>query len=138
MALLRSVLIKHPVLALAIGLAALALRLAVPAGFMPALDHGRVALMLCPGSGPTMAAAPSSGAGESMPGMPHHEQDGAQVQASCAFADLSLSMLGGGGPLALAAAIAFFIFAGLFLSAAPPSRPALRLRPPLRGPPLPR
>jgi hypothetical protein len=118
--LLRSVLLKHPVLALLIGLAALALRLAVPAGFMPALDHGQVVLAPCPGAGPAA----------------HHDEGGAQVESSCAFADLSLPAMGGPGAFELAAALLFFAFTLLFLRSAPPRGAALRLRPPLRGPPL--
>ncbi len=119
----RSLLLSHPVLALALGLAALALRLAVPAGFMPALDHGRYALAPCAGAGP-------------MAGM-HPGGADAQAGASCAFADLSLPAIGGTGAAAVAAAAVFAAIAAPFPAPLAPRRAALRLRPPLRAPPLP-
>jgi hypothetical protein len=123
--LVRSLLLANPVLALAVALAALALRLAVPPGFMPASDHGRYVLAPCPDQAP-------------MAGMPHSGEGGAQARASCAFADLSIPAIGGAGSVLAAAPLAFAGIAASFLAAPPPQRPALRLRPPLRGPPLPR
>jgi hypothetical protein len=122
---IRSVLLRHPLLVLAIGLAALSLRLAVPAGFMPVLDSGGPALTLCSGQA-------------TAPGMAHHEQDGPKADSGCAFADLALPMIRGADPVLLAAALLVILAAGLFHAAALPSGAALRLRPPLRAPPLPR
>lgn len=115
-------------LAFVVGLAALALRLAVPAGFMPASDHGGFVLAPCAG------AAASA---EPMGGM-HPGEGDARAGASCAFADLSLPAIGGSGAAAVAAAAAFAAVAAPFPAAFAPQRAALRLRPPLRGPPLPR
>jgi hypothetical protein len=123
-------------LILAIGLAGLVLRLAVPAGFMPVLDHGRLTLMLCSGYG-TAASEPVYRAASVAPaGEPHH-QDAPRADGSCAFADLSLSMIGGAGSVQTAGALLFLLAAALFFAAVLPPRAALRLRPPLRGPPLP-
>lgn len=120
--LLRALLLKNPMLVLAVGLAALALRLAVPAGFMPVLDQGRYVLAPCP-------------AGGAMPGMAHSGPGEAQAQSSCAFADLSLPAIGGAGAVQLAAALVFVMIAALLRAAQSPPLAALRLRPPLRGPP---
>jgi hypothetical protein len=120
-------LLKHPLLALGIGLAALLLRLAVPAGFMPVLHHGQLSLAICSGYG-TAAAGPAHG----MPSPDKPKADG-----SCAFADLALSLIGGADPVQLGAALLFIIAASLFFAALLPPPAGLRLRPPLRGPPLP-
>lgn len=133
---IRSALLKHPLLALAIGLAALALRLAVPAGYMPMLDHGRLALTICPEAGPVVAG-PSHETAASAPGALHHDEGSSEARGSCAFADLALPLIGAADPVQLAAALVFIIAAGLFVGAVLPTPAALRLRPPLRGPPLP-
>ncbi|HEX8124553.1 MAG TPA: hypothetical protein VF548_03125 [Allosphingosinicella sp.] len=136
MGILRFVLLRHPVLALAIGLAALLLRLAVPAGYMPVAGQGGLALTLCPGGGPLAAAAGSDHGDPSMPG-PDHGGDPSGSARSCAFADLAVPAIGGADPLQLAAALIFLMAAGLVPASPLPPRAALRLRPPLRGPPLP-
>jgi len=125
----------HPLLILVIGLGALALRLAVPAGFMPALDHGRLALTPCTGLASSVAIIPPATTGP-LAGTTHHEQGNDQARGSCAFADLSLPALGSTAPAALATAIVFPAFTKLFLRSERPDVAALRLRPPLRGPPL--
>lgn len=131
--IIRSALLRHPLLAVAIGLAALALRLAVPAGYMPVMNGGGLVLALCSNSGPA-AASEASHHSE----LGSHEDPGApKADSSCAFADLSLPVIGGAGAVQLAAALLFVIAAGLFFAAPLPPRSALRLRPPLRGPPLP-
>jgi hypothetical protein len=112
-------------LALAIGLAGLMLRLAVPAGFMPVLDHGQLTLTLCSGYGAA-----------SVPAL-HHGQGEPSADNSCAFADLALPLVGGADPVQLAAALLFIAAAALFFAAVLPPSAGLRLRPPLRGPPLP-
>jgi len=115
MAALRRLLRTCPALAALIVAAALAVRVLVPAGYMPTLDNGRIVIGICNGYGPmTMAIAVS--------GLDHHgDADGHQAQSPCAFADLALPLIG---------AVA------LLLAEALPPRAAARLRPPLRGPPL--
>ena len=135
MGTLRSIWLKHPLLALAIGLAALVLRLAVPAGYMPAVGQGGLALTSCSGSGPAAASAPSHHSDSSVPGT-YNDEGTPKADSSCAFADLSLPVIGGADPVQLAAALIFILAAGLSLLAVLPPRAALRLRPPLRGPPL--
>lgn len=132
---LRSALLKHPLLVVAIGLSALMLRLAVPAGFMPVLDHGQLSLSICSSYG-TTAAQPAQAAPAAR-GLDHHDDRKPKADGSCAFADLSLSAIGGAGEAQIAAALLFIVAAALFLGALLPPRAALRLRPPLRGPPLP-
>jgi hypothetical protein len=129
-------LLKHPLLALAIGLAALVLRLAVPAGYMPVLDHGRLELNPCPGGARIAAsAAPAHGA----PSRPVESHGGGSTDSGggCAFADLAVPATGGADPFQLGAALLSRAAPGRFPAAAPRPLAALRLRPPLRGPPLP-
>ena len=136
MRLIRSALLKHPLLALAIGLSAMVLRLAVPAGFMPAIEQGRLTLALCSGYGQAVSA-PSHEMASSTTGVAHHGEDRPKADNSCAFADLALPAIGSADPVLLEAALIFILASGLYPVAALPSRAALRLRPPLRGPPLP-
>jgi hypothetical protein len=96
---------------------------------MPVLDHGGPALAFCPGSG-AMA--------KDMAGTTDHGGGGTQSAGGCAFADLALPALGSTDPLLLPAALLFILALGLFAASELPQRAALRLRPPLRGPPLPR
>lgn len=126
MGLLRPALLNRPMLALAIGLAGLILRLTVPAGFMPVLHHGQISMALCSGYG---AAASQAGM--------HDDRGVPATGGSCAFADLALPLVGGADPVQLLAAQLFIVAASLFFAAVPPRRAGLRLRPPLRGPPLP-
>ena len=117
----------HPALAASILAAAMLLRVLVPVGFMPVVEHGRIALVVCPG---VTRAAPA------MAGMAHHGDDAATAADGCAFADLSLPVLPGADPALLAAAILFLIVTARLLAHAPPPHAAPRLRPPLRGPPI--
>lgn len=103
----------------------LAVRLLNPAGFMPSFDHGTVAIVVCPDGEP--AAAP----------MAHHHHPGDQkFQQHCPYAagaapatasDVAVIVA---ALLAVAALLSFRSFEALI-------RRRLRVRPPLRGPPLP-
>jgi hypothetical protein len=134
----RTTLSRHRWLAAAILFAALALRLLVPAGYMPVLDAGRATLAICSGQGPVTVPTPAHHA---MAGMAHHGgvgHDEAVVPKGCAFADLSLQVLGGADPVLLAVALAFILAIAIQIRTPAPPRAAPHLRPPLRGPPLPR
>lgn len=124
---LRLSLIRHPGVAAAVLVAALTLRVMVPAGFMPILDHGRVLIAICSGAGPTTMAMP-------MAGMTHHENEGG-TKSTCAFADLALPAIGGADPVQLAELLRYILALGLLLAAAIPLRTLPRLSPPATGPP---
>lgn len=137
---LRSALLKQPLLAATVLLAALLVRMLVPAGFMPVVEDGRLTLAICSGYGP-VAAAPAAhgmdhGGGHAMAGMTHHEDPQHQAQNPCAFADLAVPALGGADPIQLAAALLFIVAAALLPRRQVAPRAASHLRPPLRGPPL--
>lgn len=129
---LRHHLRHRPALAALLIAAALALRVLVPAGFMPVWEHGRIIVSICSGSGPATMAIEMPG----MTGQDHPAPD-AMAGEACAFADLALPALGSADPVLLAAAIAFVLALGFARVTPPPATAPLRLRPPLRGPPRP-
>ena len=105
---------------------ALLVRLLVPAGFMPQVAHGRVAIVACPG----MAMASTT----------HHQAQDAPVhdgfERPCAYAAVA-------GPATLLAIVLLLLVLPLAavlrralpLDATPRLRSAIRWRPPLRAPP---
>jgi hypothetical protein len=105
---------------------ALMLRVLVPAGFMPSLDNGRMVVAICNGVGHATAVI-------DVPGL-EHKRDG-QVQSPCAFADLAMPSLSGADPIQLAVLVEFVLALGTVVAIALPPTAALRLWPPLRGPP---
>lgn len=115
--------------------AALAMKLLIPGGYMVAAEHGRLSIMVCPGVMPAPDPAPMAMAMHG--GTAHHEQQKqhGQVEQPCVFAGLSHQALGAADPVLLAAAI------GYIMATAAAATPRLRLsrvahlRPPLRGPP---
>lgn len=128
---LRQFLRSHARLAAIIVAVALAVRILVPAGFMPMMESGSLTIALCNGTGPaTMEIA--------IPGLKHQGGDPHRMQGRCAFSDLAVPALPGADPIQLAAAIAFLLLAAVFAVPAFDLRRARQLRPPLRGPPLPR
>ena len=116
--------------------AALALKLLVPTGFMPiAGADGTITVQIC--SGLAMAPKTMTIAVSGMPGGQGEHRSPASADTPCAFAGLMMPMVAGADPLLLAVAIAFVM--AIVASLAPRAwfaSPA-RLRPPLRGPPLP-
>ena len=108
----------------------LALRMLSPPGFMPAFDHGAVAIVVCPDS-----EAPLLPTGT----MHHHhahDHDKAKHQSPCPYASASaLGALGQDFESLLDVLIigAAFLLGRTFLFI---ERHGRRERPPLRGPPL--
>lgn len=120
----------HRWLAFALIAAALLVRVCVPAGFMPvAAQDGTLRLAFCSGYGPMPAIDVA------IPGMKHHSSD-AQMQSSCAFADLAMVAIGGADSIQLAALLLFVLASGRAAGLPPSPRAPARLRPPLRAPPL--
>jgi hypothetical protein len=137
---LRRHLLKHRASAALLLLVALMMRVLVPAGFMPVLDRGTITITLCSGAGPQkievampgMVAAEMAthGAGHHSDSEPHEKS-----QAPCVFSGLAAPALSAADPILLAVAIVFVMAFGLRTPDRPVVTPALRLRPPLRGPP---
>lgn len=133
MSVLRLFLLRHPALALGLGLVALALKLAVPAGYMADSDGRRLlTIRVCEESSGSQAlrqiAVPVSGEHGAPP---VRKQPG----EACSFAGHGAAALAAADPLLLAAALAFALALDLAPVSAPAARTARYLRPPLRGPP---
>jgi hypothetical protein len=115
-------------------LAALALKLVVPAGYMISAEAGQVAVTLCSNGAPKLM-------GMNMPATHHtapdhgKSQDHGKAEMPCAFSSLSVQALGGIDPVLVLAAIAFVMAVALRPARVPAPPGALYLRPPLRGPP---
>ncbi|PZU79605.1 MAG: hypothetical protein DI530_08375 [Sphingomonas sp.] len=115
--------------------AALLVKLLVPAGYMIDGSDGRLAISICPGTGP-VATMPD------MPGMDGEAADrhgGGKEHdpsaAPCAFAGLTAAALDTVDPIQLAARIAFTVTTGMVTARLPALHRSAYLRPPLRGPP---
>ncbi len=109
----------------------LGLRLIGSTGYMPSVDHGRIAIVVCPDADINAPFAPAAGH--------HHHHGGSKHEhGTCPYAAAAaLGSLGADFGLLLAAvaflAVALLLGRALVL----PVRDALRIRPPSRGPPLP-
>jgi len=124
----RAFLKTHFFAAAALIALALAMRILVPGGFMPTSDDGRIVVALCSGSGPaTVVIDLGQDNGE-----PDHKST---ADATCAFTGLGSPSLGGADPVLLVLAVAFAMLLTA-RAAVPLASVPLRLRPPLRGPPL--
>ncbi|MFA5963122.1 MAG: DUF2946 family protein [Sphingomonas sp.] len=107
----------------------LAMRIIVPAGFMPSLSSGTLTITVCTGtSHETMELA--------IAGMKKGDAGQHEKQSRCAFADLALPWLSAVDPIQLAAAITFIMAMAFFVTPALRLVRARRAWPPLRGPPL--
>ena len=132
MAALRSFLRAFPRLIPLLLALALATRLLVPAGYMLAVEHGRLVIVTCPASMPS----PMPHAASEHGGAHHEGPDGhAKPELPCAFASLTAPLLGPVDPVMLVLALASVALLALLRPAARPVLAALRWRPPLRGPP---
>ena len=144
MAFLRRQIGHHPRFAALILAAALMLRLLVPAGFMPDVSSGRIAISICTGYGPApMTPMTMPGHAMAMAGqaMADHDSHGSgsdkhrKADMPCGFGGLSAPGLAGADPIQLAVALAFVFATVPFAKAILGTRRPVRLRPPLRGPP---
>ncbi|MFK3889265.1 hypothetical protein [Sphingomonas sp. NPDC079357] len=105
---------------------ALLVRLLVPAGFMPQIAHGKVAIVSCPGMAMASTAYPH---GHDAP-----MHDG--FERPCAFAAVAAPATLLAIVLLLILPLAATVRQLLPLAAPPAPRIALRWRPPLRAPPM--
>jgi len=123
---LRHIIRDHRLLACLLFAAALAMRVLVPAGFMPVASGG-LAVEFCSGSGPVTMVMEFPG----VPGKAEHKAD-----SPCAFGALAAPGLAGADPIQLAIALALIALVALFWAAPVPVHRATHLRPPPQGPPL--
>lgn len=114
-------------------IAALALRVLIPSGYMISGEQGQVAVTICSDGASKLKSMDMSAMHHAVPESGQSPDHG-KAEMPCAFSGLSLQALAGMDPLVLAA-IAFVMAVALrpAQALAPPIR--LYLRPPLRGPP---
>ncbi|MDE1916260.1 MAG: hypothetical protein KGJ57_11815 [Sphingomonadales bacterium] len=130
---LRAFLRLHPGLAALILCAALMMRAAVPAGFMPQFAAHSITIEICADASGLHLTRQIA-----LPLAPGHERhDSKSESGPCAFGGMAHAMLGGVDGWLLASALAFILLLGFAPVHAPAPRRAIYLRPPLRGPPLP-
>jgi hypothetical protein len=129
MSMARSHLPARSWLALLLLAAALMARAMVPTGFMPVVSGGSIALELCPGAQPVLAAP--------MSGRMDHRHHGGKTEMPCPFGALSMAANIAGDSVLPAAVPPFVLPAGAAIRATTPARAVLRLRPPSRAPPFP-
>jgi hypothetical protein len=128
---LRRLILRYRHLAALILVAALLVRLAVPAGYMVERQDGVVTIGVCTATGGQTMTIEIPGLAKPAPAEPPHQPDA----APCAFAALSAPFLGAVDPWLLASALAIVAMLALAAATPPPSLSSPRLRPPLRAPP---
>jgi hypothetical protein len=106
----------------------LSLRLIGAAGYMPAFEHGRLSIIVCPGADDNAPLAIASSH--------HHHDRSKHNHGTCPYAAAgALGALGADfGPLIESLIFAAALLLGRSFLLAP--RLELRMRPPSRGPPL--
>ena len=130
---LRSLVCNHRLFAGWIVVAAMAMRILVPVGFMPTESGHAMTMELCPGYAAMAMATPAPA---------HHTPDGrhgkdGKSEAPCAFSGLSAPAVRGADFPILLLALTFLMGLGVLSDAPVVVRSCVRLRPPPRGPPLP-
>lgn len=109
----------------------LTMKLLVPAGFMPVVSDGAIAIELCSGNGPErmVMAMPAHG--------DHHGDRGHAGDGTtpCGFAGHAPSTMSLADPILVLIAIAFIVASGFLLAETRPPVARSFLRPHLRGPP---
>lgn len=133
---MRAFLLRHRALALLVVLAALCMKIAVPAGFMPTSEARVFTIQICADASGGLTTArlvvPSDAGSESAP---HGGQGKQSAAAECPFAQLSLVSLAATDVALLASALAFILLLGFAPVRLALPRRTFHLRPPLRGPP---
>lgn len=114
---------------MSLAIAALALRLLVPVGYMPATGQQGAVITICTGMG-------TQSLGQPVPDDRHDRNEpGKGAGETCAFAGLGLLSTGAIDPPLLIAAMHFVTRSGLLPIYLPDGGLPAFLRPPLRGPP---
>ena len=114
-------------------LLALFWRAVIPGGFMPDWQDGGLVVTVCTEQGLATAVLGPDGT----PKNAEDTADTSPAASSCAFASLGLPVLPAAPTALLALALAFILLSGQRPIAPTLRHHALRLRPPLRAPPVP-
>lgn len=131
---LRALFMRHRALALMMIMAALCMKIMVPAGFMAGQDSKILTVQLCADAYGNQSVKqlviPMEDEG-SGPGSKHDSNSA----GLCHFASLSFASMSAAAPELLAVALAFILALGFALVRAFLPKGISHLRPPLRGPP---
>lgn len=133
MAVWRSFFLRHRRLALLLVVMALLTKAIVPSGFMVMPSNGTIMISVCSGQGPEMVAL-DLGKGSVDHGGDH--DDGKKADHPCAFSSLGMAAASGADIALLALAVAYVLALGFLPVALRQRRAPVRLRPPLRAPPV--
>lgn len=124
---LRRLFLRHRALAMFMVMAALCMKLVVPAGYMIGSENHVLTVLICEDSRQSHTTAKITVPGKADPGQ--------HAKGECPFTALSAASLGAVDPLVLALALAFAMALALRPGPGLPLRRIAHLRPPLRGPP---
>jgi hypothetical protein len=133
MALLRAFFLRHRALALLVVMAALCMKIVVPAGFMIGADAKVLSVQICDegqGTHSVMQIVVPAKAGQAA-----HKQGMAAKGGECPYSAVAMAAIGGAGPVLLALALAYIVALGFAAAPVLMPRGQRHLRPPLRGPP---
>lgn len=128
----RRTLLRHRSIAVLLIACAMALRLAVPAGFMPSAARGRIVVVLCGDAGATRLALDTRGEHEN-----NQPQDGHRLaETPCLFAGLGSLALASVDELVVDVAPLFEAEIATWVIRRALKPVSRSVRPPVRGPPL--
>lgn len=122
----------NPTLAALLLVAALCLKILVPAGSMPTVQNNGIVVTLC--SGAAMTVHINKGVNKHQ-GKHQGDSPGSAVDHPCAFAPLGAAGLGSTPPALVLAALAFAFVAAILRPALALRAAEPRSRPPTHGPP---
>lgn len=127
----RALFLRHRAVALLAAMAALCMKIVVPAGFMIGQDSRVLTVQICDEAIGNHAvkqiAIPMKDGGSN--------SDQKQGKGECPFASLSMASMTGADPSLLALALAFILALGFAPTRITLPKRVTHLRPPLRGPP---
>lgn len=129
--MLRTFLLQHRHLALLVAMAALCMKVMVPAGFMIGQNSKVLTVQICDDASGNhtvqQLVLPMKDSGSA--------SDQKQGKGDCPFASLSIASMVGADPSLLALALAFILALGFAPARIALPKHIFHLRPPLRGPP---
>ena len=128
---MRAFFLRHRVMAIVLVIAALSMKIALPAGFMIGQGSRVLTVQVCDEATGSAAAR--------LFAIPVHGNDGdssgKQTKNDCPFSSLSMATVSDAGPLLLVLALSYILALGFAPVHFPQPRREFHLRPPLRGPP---
>lgn len=128
---MRTFLMGHRCLAILVVMAALCMKIVVPAGFMIGPNSKVLTVQLCTDG---LGHAVTAKIAIPMKGDPS-DSTGKQGKGDCPFSSLSMASMTGADPALLALALAFILALGFAPARTSHPKRVSYLRPPLRGPP---